>query len=149
MVGQKKVNISGGVGFTETLNLGIRYQVFNKSQIGLSIGTWPSSNDWLFDWKSLISLSGDFFYHLGDSSEFSTLPPWYIRIGLDYIIIDWDDEGSSIDNNLEFHLRFGRDFYFSEDLGVSLDAGVAFFLINETGFNSVLPSLGLSLFFRF
>jgi len=145
--GQKKVNISGGIGFAETLNIGMRYQVGNQSQIGLSIGIWPSSGDnWLMDWESFLSISGDFFYHFGDPSKFADMSPWYIRMGLDYIRINgesWDD------NNLEFHLRFGRDFYFSEKVGISLDAGVAAFLINESGFTSVLPAYGASFFVRF
>lgn len=146
MFGQKNLNISGGVGFPETINIGIRYQIPDQSQIGLSIGTWPSPGGWLFNWKSLVSLTGDFYYHLGDSSKFSEMPPWYIRIGLNYLRIAYE---SGLENNLESHLRFGRDFYFSEDSGVSLDAGVGAFLKNETGFTKVLPALGLSFFYRF
>ena len=44
MSGQEKVNVSVGAGFLETLNIGLRYQI-NQSQLGLSIGTWPSVAD--------------------------------------------------------------------------------------------------------
>src|SRR5665647_1387963 len=84
MSGQEKINVSVGIGFLETLNVGIRYQV-NQTQMGLSIGTWPSKADSRFDWNSLISISGDFYYHFGGYSEFSDLQPWYGRIGLDFI----------------------------------------------------------------
>lgn len=35
--GQEKINISAGVGFPETINIGIRFQIA-QSQIGASIG---------------------------------------------------------------------------------------------------------------
>jgi hypothetical protein len=145
MSGQEKVNISAGIGYLETLNIGIRYQL-NQSQIGLSIGTWPSATDSWFDWNSLISISGDFYYHFGGFSEFSDIRPWYGRIGLDFIRIGWD---YGIENNLEPHFRIGRDFYFNRDLGFSLDAGVGFFILNETGLAPVLPALGTCFFYRF
>ena len=143
--GQDKVSISAGVGFTETLNIGTRYQL-KQSQIGLSIGTWPSPGGWLFGWKSLVSLSGDFYYHFGGPSKYSDLPPWYGRIGLDYLRIGWE---SDIEHNLESHLRFGRDFYVYENYGISLDAGIGYFLINATGLSQLLPVLGICFFWKF
>jgi len=145
MSGQEKVNISIGAGYLETLNIGLRYQ-FNQSQIGLSIGTWPSDPGSWFDWNSLVSVSGDFYYHFGGFSEFSDLRPWYGRIGLDYLRIGWDD---GVENDLEPHFRIGRDFYLNRSFGFSLDAGVGFFIINETGFSPVVPALGTCFFFRF
>ena len=148
MFGQKKVNISAGIGFPQALNVGIRYQL-NQSQIGLSIGTWPSSDKVVlgfFDWESLVSLSGDYYYHFGGKSKFSDLPPWYGKVGLDYLRIGWV---SNSESNLESHLRIGRDFYLMKDFGFGLDAGVGVFILNETGFTTVLPSLGIWLFYSF
>jgi len=145
MSGQEKVNISAGIGLFETLNIGIRYQV-NQSQLGLSIGTWPPEADSWLDLNSLISISGDFFYHFGGFSEFSDLRPWYGRIGLDFVRVGWNDE---IDNNLQSHFRIGRDFYFSRAFGFSLDAGVGFFIVNESDMSPVLPAMGASIFYRF
>jgi hypothetical protein len=142
--GQEKVNITAGVGFIEVLNFGVRYQI-DHSQIGLSIGTWPFPIYWK-DYKNAISLSGDFYYHFGGASKLSDLPVWYGRIGLDYFRIYWE---SGTENNLDSHLRIGRDFYFSRHLGISLDAGVGFFIINESDNNSWLPNLGGSIFYRF
>ncbi len=144
--GQHKTDLSLGAGFTETLNVGMRYQVLERSQIGLSIGTWPSPNDWLFNWNSLISLSGDFYYHFGGSSQYSDIAPWYIRTGIDYIRIAGE---SYVENNLESHLRIGRDFFLFEDIGFRLDVGIATFLLNETGFATVLPALGFVFFVGF
>jgi hypothetical protein len=144
---QDKISVSLGIGLLDALNLGCRYQFFKKSQIGLSIGTWPSPNDWLFNWKSLISLSGDFYYHFGRSTELSVLPPWYVRPGLDYIRIGYGSDYAAEDN-LECHFRFGRDFNFSENIGISLDVGVLILMLNETDFTPYLPSMGISIFVR-
>jgi len=143
--GQEKVNISAGIGLFETLNIGVRYQ-FNQSQFGLSIGTWPPEADSWLDLSGLISISGDFYYHFGGYSEFSDLQPWYGRIGLDFVRVGWNDE---IENNLQSHFRIGRDFYFSRAFGFSLDAGVGFFILNETEMSPVLPAMGACVFYRF
>lgn len=146
---QEKANIYLGLGFAEAAHVGFRTDAHSQLQLGMSIGTWPSSNDWLFDWKLLLSISGDCYIHFGDTTVYSTLRPWYIRTGLDYYYISWDDEKSPADNDLEYHLRIGRDFYFSRNSGISLDAGMALFLINETGFTTMLPAMGIGLFYRF
>lgn len=146
LAAQKKEIISFGVGFAETINLGFRFQVKQQSQIGISIGTWPSPDDWLFDWKSLISLSGDYYYHFGGKSRFSELAPWYFRTGMDYIRIAYE---SNVSDNLETHVRIGRDINFSEDVGIWLDAGLSVFLLNEEGFTSFLPAYGIGLYVRF
>jgi hypothetical protein len=91
-------------------------------------------------------LSGDFYYHFGGSSKYSDIAPWYIRTGLDYIRIAGE---SYIENNLESHLRIGRDFYLFEDIGLRPDVGVTLFLLNETGFSTVLPAFGFSFFIGF
>lgn len=146
---QEKANIYIGLGFAETAHVGFRADVNRQLQLGMSIGTWPSANDWLFDWKLLLSISGDCYIHFGDSTVNSTLRPWYIRTGLDYYYISWDDVESPNDNDLEYHLRIGRDFYFSRNSGISLDVGMALFLVNETGFTTLLPAMGMGLFYRF
>jgi len=53
------------------------------------------------------------------------------------------------DNNMEIHIRFGRDFYVSEISGIGLDAGVAVFVLNESGLTQVLPAIGINIFFLF
>jgi hypothetical protein len=45
-------------------------------------------------------------------------------------------------------LRFGRDFYIFEDYGISLDAGIGYFIKNATGFAKLLPVLGICLFWK-
>jgi len=65
MFGQEKINISAGVGFPETINIGIKFQIA-QSQIGASIGWWPGNPDgFLFNWENILSFSGDYYYHFG------------------------------------------------------------------------------------
>lgn len=78
LFGQEKVNISLGMGIPELLNLGIRYQI-KQVQAGISFGTLPTNTE------SLISVSGDIYYHFGGISELSNRRPWYGRIGLNYL----------------------------------------------------------------
>jgi len=144
--GAGKPRFSIGVGFAETINAGLKFRSGGKTQMGISLGTWPSPGSYIFDWNSLISLSGDFYYHFGRQAFEQTLPCWYVRSGIDYMRLRFDDD---IDSNMELHIRFGRDFYISEISGIGLDAGVAVFVMNESGLTPVLPAIGINLFFLF
>lgn len=140
--GQDKTNFSVGIGLPELLNIGIKYQILDQSKIGLSIGWWP---DWKYSGQ-LLSFSGDFYYHFAGSSKYSDLRPWYGRIGLNY---DREDLGDII-NWWYSYLRFGRDFYFSDQIGISIDAGLNYHFNPEaTGNPSFAPALGGCVFFRF
>jgi hypothetical protein len=145
--GQERVNLSVGVGFPETFNIGIRYQL-HQSQVGLCFGMWPPSSGTILFWKSLISFSGDYYYHFGGLSEFSDLRPWYLRIGLNCLRINWG--GSDINNNLGSYIRIGRDFYLSRDTGISLDAGLGLpFNSKTTDLSPIFPAIGGCFFYRF
>jgi hypothetical protein len=146
--GQEKVIISGGIGFPEVLNIGIRYKIFDQARIGIGIGWWPPSKSGLIGWGNIISASGDFYYHFGDMSAYSNMAPWYIRLGLNYLRIGWD---SGADNTANSYLRLGKDFFLSEDSGFSLDAGFLLHLnyVDETWGRWWFPALGISLFYRF
>lgn len=144
--GAENPRFSMGVGFAETINAGVKFPCGVNTQMGLSLGTWPSPNNYIFNWNSMISLSGDFYYHFGRPALEQTLPCWYIRSGIDYMRLRFD---SDTDNNMEMHNRFGRDFYISEISGIGLDAGVAVFVMNESGLTPVLPAIGINVFFLF
>ncbi len=144
--GVENPRFSLGVGFAETINAGVKFPCGEKTQIGISLGTWPSQNSYIFDWHSLVSISGDFYCHFGKRAFEHTLPCWYVRSGIDYMRLRFDDD---TDNNIEMHIRFGRDFYVSEISGIGLDAGVAVFVLNESGLTQVLPAIGINLFFLF
>ena len=112
--GQGNLKISAGIGFPELANIGIRYKVFDQTQIGLSIGYGT-----VLDIK-LRSLSGDIFYHFGGFSKYSDLRPWYGRIGLNY----FENRDYRKENYLISYLRIGRDFNLFKHFGISLDAGL-------------------------
>lgn len=145
---QERVNLTGGIGIPELINVGLRYQLDEQSQLGLSVGT-----DLI-----MLALSGDVFYHFAGSSDYSWRRPWYGRAGLAY----WrNDNEFSTETWLWFSPRVGRDFNISGRWGISVDAGVAFRLQNEevikkpgtNPFNididlPIVPGLGVAVFFR-
>jgi hypothetical protein len=157
--GQDRVLITAGAGFPEMINFGIKYRL-DQSQLGGSIAWLPGKPDaWIMNWDNLFSISGDYYYHFGGTSEFSDLRPWYGRFGLNYLImVDMDSE---LDKTLKSYLRTGRDFYFNEYSGISIDAGIGLhFEISEEGSSSSpeitktlwvapLPVFGICLFYQF
>ena len=139
--GQEKVILSAGIGYPELLNVGLKYQL-NQSQLGLSIGGFPSSAYT----GTMVSFSGDYFYHFAGISKFSDLRLWYGRIGVNYsresldeIIVSWNS-----------NFRIGRYFYFAENFGISIDAGLNYhFNTDITGNPKLAAALGLCCFYRF
>jgi hypothetical protein len=150
LLGQEKLNISIGMGLPELLNVGVRYQL-EQAQIGISFGSMPVKDE------SLISVSGDVYYHFGGLSELSNRRPWYGRIGLNYFR---EETKTFVDKNIYLNLRIGRDINFSKKIGIDIDAGAFFQLFHDrinkepsSGWNfdleiPVLPSLGIGLFYR-
>lgn len=151
LFGQEKVNISAGIGLPELINVGVRYQI-DQMQIGISFGSVPVKDE------SLISVSGDIFYHFAGLSEFSNRRPWYGRVGLVYLR---DETNTFIKKYLFLNSRVGRDFNVSEKIGVQIDAGVIFQLYNDqvkkepsNGWDfdlnfPVFPSFGAGIYYRF
>lgn len=138
LFGQEKINISAGIGFPEAINVGIRYQL-SQTQLGISIGSFPAKDE------SIISISGDIYYHFGGLSELSSRRPWYARIGLNY----FRDEKISIWEYSYFNLRVGRDFNISKKFGIELDSGIGLRLMDTSDWDiPVIPSFGLGLFYR-
>lgn len=141
--GQDKADISLGIGFTEQINIGCKFQILDQAKIGFNLGWFPENqtNGWL------LSLQGNFYYHLFGTSELSDVHPWYARVGLNYLRDDYWGAGGV--NWWYSHLRFGRGFYFSEKTGMSLDAGLYYHLNSEvTGNRTFGPSMGICFFYR-
>lgn len=148
--GQEKINLSVGMGFPELLNVGVRYQL-EQEQIGIGFGSVPLKDE------SLISVSGDVYYHFGGLSELSSRHPWYGRIGLNYLR---DETTTLVDKYLYLNLRIGREINISKKIGIEIDAGAIFQLFNNeikkkssSGWNldlefPVLPSFGIGLFYN-
>jgi hypothetical protein len=138
-ISQNDVSISLGAGFPELLNAGVRYEMA-PVKFGAGIGTAFTG----------YVLYGDFYYHFGKLSQFSKMPPWYVRANMTY----WQlrkvffiDLGKVV----LLGVRVGRDFNITEEIGVSMDGGIipfSFFSGKKIPF-SFIPSVGLSVYYRF
>jgi hypothetical protein len=155
LLGQKKVDISAGIGVPELLNIGMRLQL-DQIQIGFSIGSFPSED------RSYSAITGDFYYHFAGHSKLSNRWAWYGRGGITYqrreLVkpkpvypyppLTWSAE------ELYLYLRLGRDINFSPTTGINIDVGASFSLFYEyIGHKGsfhfpVLPSLGATFFIR-
>ena len=140
--GQGNLNLSAGIGLPELANIGIRYEVFDQTQLGLSIGYGN-----LFA-TELRSFSGDIYYHFGGLSKYSDLHPWYGRIGLNY----FERRDFRKENYLISYLRIGRDINLLKNFGINLDAGlgcVFYHAIKDASDPSLnwIPAMSVSLNF--
>lgn len=141
-----RTELSLGLGFPEALNFGIRYQI-NQKQVGGSLGVWPGNSDsFLFDFDYVLSLCADYAFHFGGVPKYTDLKPWFGRVGLNSWLLSW---GSRIEPYLNIPLRVGRDIPFGPSGGFSLEGGIIIVVADSgSGINSLMPSLGIRLFFR-
>ncbi|MFH0756849.1 MAG: hypothetical protein V2B15_06155 [Bacteroidota bacterium] len=141
LFGQRKINLSTGIGFTELINIGTRFRIGDQVTTGVYIGWWPPSQPGILSWGNLMSLSGGICYHFAGSSSFSNLRPVYIGIRLNGIMDTNDNWNMLI---LDSNLRIGRDFYLTKDIIIEIDGGIAYNINHkETGVLSFLPVLGI------
>ena len=149
------IRLSGGIGFPELINLGLRVE-FDQSELGISAGTFPESEE------DVLSLSGNYYYHFGGSSEFTDLRPWFLKAGLTYA---YSENEWNRANYFFLGPGVGREFNLSSNFAIALEAG--FFVIlseNETEkkeppqnywnldfdfSGAILPSAGVNLIYRF
>lgn len=147
---QHSFDVSAGIGDLELINAGLRYQLNNRFQIGIKAGTFPSNSE------NLISISCNAYYHFAGNSKLSNQPPWYGKIGMNYLRGESD---KLLEKYLFLDLRIGRDINLTEKLGIKIDAGFGFQLKRvyeqkiPTSWNfniniPVIPSIGTELFFR-
>ena len=142
--GQSDVAIAPGVGFTELINLGLTFRVADQARVGFSVGWWPPSTEGWFGWGHLFAITGDFYTHFAGSSEYSTLRPWFARIGINYV------RDADYSYFLPIYLRVGRELNIDESSGISIDAGAGYNLIYKSeGTAAVLPVFGICFFHRF
>src|SRR5512133_342266 len=76
--GQGKIIVSGGFGFPELVNVGMRYQQ-GQTGAGITLGALP-----IFSYLTG-AITGDFYYHFGGSSKLTEIRPWYGKIGVSYL----------------------------------------------------------------
>ena len=145
---QRSFDASAGIGVLELINAGVRYQLNNSMQIGLKFGTFPTNNE------STISISCNAYYHFSGNSKLSNQPPWYGKIGINYLRGESDE---LLEKYIFCDLRLGRDINLTEKLGIKLDAGFAIQIIKKyenkipSGWNfnfdiPIIPCFGLEVF---
>jgi hypothetical protein len=143
---QSKFELSGGLGFPDMLNIGLKYG--SKIQIGASYGVLPRPQDNIIKCSSLV-----LFYHFAGNSKFTTQPPWYLNGGISYIHSYYRDRKYDIDwKAICLYPRIGRTNNFTKKIGINIDIGVIF----STGYNyfegihkfDIMPSGSISLFHR-
>jgi len=138
---QEKINLAAGIGFPELINVGVRFQTRHDTrQIALSLG---------FAAGKELALTGDMFFHFGGYSRFSERQPWYVRGGVT-LLYSGSEEEDLTELAPVFNLRLGRDFNFSEKVGLNLDVGIAVspfvgLLYDEYNF---MPGFGFAIFYR-
>jgi hypothetical protein len=119
--GQEKINIKAGISVPEILHAGIRYQ-FNQFQSGIYVGGDP-----IFD-NHILTISGDISYHFGGHSKFTERKPWYLRTGLTQFR---SENETYIFKDLYLNFRIGRDINLSKKIGLEIDFGTTFLLLDR------------------
>lgn len=149
---QGGVSLKAGIGFPELLNGSIRLEA-NYYKLGLTFGGLPA-----IDNESMFSISGDVYFPLGKKFLLKKKQPLCGRIGLSYFR---DESEKYRDTYLHLNLRAGRDFMFSEKLGMEIYFGMmiqlhyehiqkeSMFLTFSMSEAPVLPSGGVGIFYRF
>ncbi|MBI3258306.1 MAG: hypothetical protein HYZ54_02320 [Ignavibacteriae bacterium] len=150
-IAQDRIYLIGATGIPELLSLGMRYQT-GVAQVGFSIGSLPLGDE------TIVSLMVDGFYHFGFVSDRSSQGIWYVRVGADYLREETDFVR---DNYIYSNFRIGRDFNLSDEITLSVDAGLLIQLYNNRlekksnpgiiDFNfkfPVFPSIGTTIVYR-
>jgi len=148
LTGQEKINVAAGFGVPEFLNIAVRYQ-FRQSQLGVGFGTLPGQN-------RNFTISGEYFYHFGGSSELSIQRPWYGKISFVYL---QEESETKFASDSFLCLRVGRNFNISKKVGIMIDAGAAVTLFHKRTkkdpdasdwdlHSPVWPGIGIGLFYR-
>jgi hypothetical protein len=139
ILGQDKLILSAGAGFAELYNVGLKYP-YRKILIGVNAGILPAKDG------SLISVSGEAYYHFKSIYRSLDKGPWYLRSGLGYLK---DKSEASPNSFILIRARAGRDFNISQRIGISADMGLDFLLVKpKTESLGALPGFGIGLLYR-
>lgn len=150
IIAQNKLKASAGVGIIDVFNVGVDYQL-NQSELGVNLGFWPNELNSQYS-------SVNYYYHFAGKSKFTTVKPWFVRTGM-FIV------RSKNIYEIKYHflttLRVGREFNFSNRIGVALDAGASCYTFQYTKVLSskpfvegiylirFLPNGSIKVFYRF
>lgn len=145
---QNNFKASIGIGLLESINIGVDYH-FKQSEAGISIGTWPTQINGF-------SLTGNYYYHFAGKPRFGEVRPWFVRAGINMLR---DRYTHSIEYDYCATLRFGREFNFSDKIGVGINLGACYLfyysvkILEEspifTDHIFFLPNGSFKIFYRF
>lgn len=150
---QPSIQVQSGIGFPELLHGGISYH-WAQDAMGVTLGTLPD------DYSQFISISPYYKRFFGRSGRLNPQPPWYVYLGCTYLR---DCNDKRIITDILLSPRVGRHFFISRQSGLSLYGGLslsAFHYVRKLETTSsqwfdldlhfpILPSAGLTVFFRF
>jgi hypothetical protein len=142
---QGKLELSGGFGMPELINLKMKYG--KNVQVGAGVGIYPFEwfNETVVDW----SINADITYHFGGKSKYTEQAPWFISGGLGFFDLGVINPYESYD--ISFNPRIGRTLNFSKRMGANLDFGLFLPLSASKGYSydfMLLPSGSFSFFIR-
>lgn len=120
---QGKVDVAAGAALPEMLYGGLRLQL-KPFQLGGSVGTVPLLHN-----ESVLTVSGDLFFHFAGRARYSDRRPVYLRTGVTYLRDELKSE--SIDKVTYLNVRIGSDLNFSKRFGMNIDGGASFELTKE------------------
>jgi len=147
--GQKKGEISLGMGYPELANLGIKYRLFDQIRTAVTIGWLPEASFNRGGWDDLLSFSGDLYFHFGRTYHYSDLRLFYVRVGLNAIMQKPFPREETWWNST---WRVGGEIYSSKKIGVTIDGGVIYNLNPETNWahmERLMPAFGTTVVYRF
>lgn len=152
---QSKVNITAGAGLPEILNVGIRFEVSENGQFGVSIGSAFSKIN------KVASYAVDYSHHFGPQQKKSSRKRKYFRLVLGHLR---EDGFSKISKIGTLNTRIGWDIGFTPDFGLQMDVGLGFIIyekeIEKEGVESffdwgwdgyggeIFPSTSVKLYYR-
>lgn len=135
--GQKQLSATIGAGFPEIVNVGAKFR-YKQIEVGGTVGYVNPT----------LSVTAESYFHFGGHSKYTTLRPWFFRLGADYVINDADRYGY-----LDF--RAGRDINFSKRVGMSISGGLTLKVyerIKDSELNldfPILPAIGAMFYYNF
>jgi len=140
--GQSKIEVTGGIGFLDFINVGIKYGT--KTSIGINIGIFDLTEYRL----RVLTVEPCIYSHFGGKSPSSEQKLWYLKNGLTWLL-PYNPYHNEI--YLYYSPRIGRKLYITEGFGISIDAGIYIELwtnIQGDSWVPIVPGLGITFFYK-
>lgn len=115
---KSKLDVMAGYGVWEFAHLGLRYQYYDRTQIGVSFGSDLGTKEG----ETIKTFAVDHFIHFGQNSFNTNRPVWYARQGVTFLSNTFDVNTSNKKTYLA--LSVGREFGINNWLGFNADLGL-------------------------